>query len=62
MAWKAPTSMVVIPMSRKHTGGIVTKRATCPECGAVVRWREQRGIRRFQARIKECPDCGEVFR
>jgi len=45
---------------RKH--GIVTKSATCPECGSTVRWRQQRGIKRFQAKLKRCDDCDEVFR
>lgn len=41
---------------------IVTKRRDCPKCGETVRWREMRGVKRFQAKIKRCQDCDEVFR
>jgi len=47
---------------KQRERGIVTKRATCPECGATVSWREQAGVKRFQAKLKGCDECNEVFR
>jgi uncharacterized Zn finger protein len=41
---------------------ITTKRATCPTCGATTRWRQRAGLKRFQATLKRCGECNEVWR